>query len=224
MASRLASLVEASALPPASRACLAAALRGSPGLKAELRRDPEGFIAGVGRLLDSAAGAIGCAPDAALFVTGFEPSNRAPGRFDAALAELRALCFLRSAGFSGLELLGRQRGKTADIRGRLAGREYFFEVCRVKPGAFGGPGAAAFAALKCDRKGPQVAAAVKRSPGASGGLVLVAGVPGFGRFRADAALSAAARAALEGRSGVPRLLCLLDGDRAGVWPAQGLRS
>ncbi len=215
-------LVDAAGLPPAVRDCLRAAAcsrAGSP-VKRALRRSPAAFLGGLKALLKDAASAIGSPEDDVLFVTGFEAANRAPERLGAALAELAALRWLAGRGFTGLRLLERRRGKTADLAGRLGGREYFFEVCCVGEDAFSGAGAAAFAGLKYDRKRPQVAAEMKRAGQAGGGLVLVAGLPGPGIPAGDAALSELAGLALEGRRGGLHL-CLLDGDRAGVWPPLG---
>lgn len=211
--------VGAAGLPPGAEAALRAVVRsGGPSpLRRALRREPGLFLAGLRGLLRSAAAAIGAPEDEALFATGFEAANLAPERLEAALAELCAVRYLSERGFTGLRLLPRQRGKTADMAGRLGGEEHVLEVCRVKEGAFEGPRAAAFAALKYDRKSPQVSATLKRGGPASGALVLVSGFPGFAGQRDDGALSAVARAALEGKR-PPLRLCLLDGARAGAWP------
>jgi hypothetical protein len=213
-------LLAASGLPEGVKKYLALSA-GPSQLRRSLKADAAGTLAGLERLLGEAAGILGLRADAVLFVTGFDGNNLAGDRLDAALAELRAAVFLRGEGFSGLALVERARGRTADLCGARNGREYAFEVCRVRGESFGS-GAARAGALreKYAAKKAQLSAYCKRSGCLPGGVILVTGPAEFTELAPDAALGALAAAVLGPGPG-PGLppLCLLCRGGAAVYPA-----
>lgn len=205
-----------SALPGPVRACLKAA---GPGLRSAAKKDPAAFVKDLLNLLASSAAALGCRAEEALFLTGFSCEDPTPGRLDAALAEVRAVLFLRAEGFSDIRALPRTTGKTADLRARRGGEDYLFEVRWVR-GGFGGSAAGRLSA-KCLKKAAQLRAGLKKT-GAAGGGIIFAGEPlGFGRFGPSPALAAAAAAVMvpprSARAG-KIFVCLLSGNEAAVFP------
>ena len=208
-----------SALPGPVRACLGAA---GPGLRAAAKKDPARFSKNMNALLAAAAAALGCRAEEALFLTGFEAGDRTPGRLDAALAELRAVLFLRAEGFEGIRALPRAAGKTADLRAGRAGEEYLFEVRWVR-GGFAGCAAGKLSA-KCLKKAAQLRAGLKKTGAARGGIIFAGEPLGFGRFGPSAELAGAAAAvtvpARRGRAG-NIAVCLISGNEAAVYPPWG---
>lgn len=213
-------LVAGSGLPAGLKAYLGRVLAGNLpfSLGGELKKDPDGFLAGVCGLLREAGRALGCPAEEALSRGGFDVNNLAPDRLEAALAELLALAFLSSEGFSGLGLIGRGAGKTADISAWRGGLAYAFEVCSTRTGA--GGLTAALLELKYDKKIRQARATGKREGLHRAGLVLVSGPPSFSGFAPGENLAGLARGLYERKnrpSGTH--ICLLAGGRAGVFPA-----
>ena len=186
-------------------------------LRGALKKDPDGFVTGVCGLLREAGLALGCAGDKALFTSGFNGNNLAPDRLEAALAEMLAVAFLRSEGFSGLGFFSRGRGKTADISAARGGLAYAFEVCSARTAASGL--SVDFLELKYDKKIRQARVSGKKGGLDRAGLVLVAGPPAFSGFKPDGRLAALARGLYE-RKNAPRAthICLLAGGRAAVFP------
>lgn len=208
-----------SALPGPVRACLKAA---GPGLRAAAKKDPAAFVKDLLNLLASAAAALGCRGEEALFLTGFAGADPTPGRLDAALAELRAVLFLRSEGFKEICALPCAAGKTADLRARRGGEDYLFEVRWVR-GGFDGSAALKLSA-KCRRKAAQLRAGLKKTGAARGGIIFAGEPLGFGRFSPSPELAAAAAAVTvpprSGRAGNISV-CLIRGDEAAVFPPWG---
>ncbi|MGD9643628.1 MAG: hypothetical protein AB7V08_12920 [Elusimicrobiales bacterium] len=199
----------------AGRPALPGVRAASPALRAALRRDP----AAAGRLnelLSSAGALFGCQAGEALFYTGFDRDDATPGRLDAALAELRAALFLAGEGFTGVRPLGRAECRTADLAAARGGEEYLFEV-RWVSGGFGADAVKKLSA-KCERKGVQLRAALKRAPGGRGGIIFVAG-PLFAASALSApGLAAAAREVCAAQTRPGLHICLLAGDAAAVCP------
>ena len=124
-------LVGSSALPAAVREYFARVVTGNSGsaLKEGLKKNPAAQIKKIDFLLAAASGILGVPKEEVLFVTGFNKNDMAPERFEAAMAELRAVVFLQCEGFSGLRLIGQAAAVSADIYGEKNGRPYVFEVC-----------------------------------------------------------------------------------------------
>lgn len=202
------------ALPAPVRASLRAA---GPALRSAAKKDPAGFVKNILKLLTASASALGCRKEEALFLTGFDGSDGTPGRLDAALAELRAVLFLRHEGFSNISAVPRAVGKTADLRAERSGEEYLFEVRWVR-GGFGAEPAEKLSA-KCLKKAAQVRAGLKKTGAGRGGIIFVAEPLGFGNFCQCAALAAAAAAVrLPARGGGEISVCLVSGSEAAVFP------
>ena len=216
-------LIAGSALPEGIKTCLAgtAAMKETSALKKALRKDPAGLLRGIGGLLVAAAGVLGLPGEAALFITGFNANNRAPERFEAALAELRAAVFLASLGFSGLELVAQSGSRTADLSGRRGGLRCVFEVCRLRDD--GSPAGIERLRSKYAKKIRQVKVSRKKYACGLGGLVLLDGPLGFGPLAPDPALLAlAARVSPAGNKAGGEHLCLIRGNGYAVWPPLGL--
>lgn len=215
----LVQFISGSSLPDPLKAYLGGVLaKNLPlSLRGALKKDPDRFVTGVCGLLREAGLALGCAGDKALFLSGFNGNNLAPDRFEAALAEMLAVVFLRSEGFSGLRFFSRGRGKTADISAARGGLAYAFEVCSARTAASGL--SVDFLELKYDKKIKQARASGKKGGLDRAGLVLVAGPQFFSGFGPDERLAALARGLYE-RKNCPRAthICLLAGGRAAVFP------
>jgi len=212
-------LIGASALPAALKAYLGGVLaRNLPSsLRAALKKDPEGFIAGAGGLLRGAGLALGCAGDEALSRSGFDGNNLAPDRLEAALAEMLALAFLRSEGFFSLGFIGRGAGKTADISASRGGLNYAFEVCSARTAE--ADLSVDFLELKYDKKIRQARASGKKGGLDRAGLILVAGPPSFSGFIPDERLAGLARGLYERKNRPPSThICLLAGGGGAVFP------
>jgi len=211
--------INASDLPGALKGYLGGVLAGNlpSSLRDEIKKDPGGFVAGVCGLLREAGLALGCAGDEALFMSGFDANNLAPDRLEAALAEMLALVFLRSEGFSSLGFIGRGVGKTADIAAARGGLAYAFEVCSARTPA--GGLSVDFLELKYDKKIKQAKVSSKKGGLDRACLVLVAGPPAFRGFGPDERLAGLARALYERKNRPPAThICLLAGGGAAVCP------
>lgn len=212
-------LISASALPPGLKAYLGGALANNLpfSLREALKKDPEGFIAGAGGLLHEAGLALGRDGGEALALGGFDPNNLAPDRLEAALAELLGVVYLRDCGFSGLGIIGRCAGKTADISAARGGLAYAFEVCSVRAAA--DDLTVDLLELKYDKKIRQAKASGKKGGLDRAGLVLVAGPLSFAGFAPDERLAGLALALYERKNRPPAThICLLAGGRAAVFP------
>lgn len=211
-------LVGASALPEGLKAYLAAALsRGRPfSFTAALKKDPRRFIASAAGLLAGAAAALGRPPGEVLFATGFEPSNLAPRRLEAAFAELLAAMLLRSEGFSGIELIGPNSGRTADLSAARDGLRWAFEVrCLAAAGELDG----ALLAGKFRSKLPQARNALKKYGFDRAAVALVRSPLLFEGFSPDPAVAALAAASCPPAKSRPAAhLCIVDRGRFGVCP------
>ena len=214
--------LDASDLPAALKGYLAGVLAGNLplSLREALKKDPGGFTAGIGRLLGEAGLALGCAGDRALFISGFDEHNLAPDRLEAALAEMLAVVFLRSEGFSGISFIGRGVGRTADLSAVRGGLDYAFEVCSARTPAE--DLSVDFLERKYDKKIWQARVSCRKRGLARAGLVLVSGPPAFSGFEPDERLAALARGLYERKNDPPGThVCLLARGRAAVFPAWG---
>lgn len=216
--------VAAAGLPEALKRYLAAFI--SRGVDSRLRRALKAGAAvaleEMAGLLRTSSAVLGVPPEEALFATGFRGGNFAPGRLEAALAELRAVNFLHGEGFTAICLVAAGRGKTPDITAERGGRTYAVEVRCVTGGSrIGGLGqAAGTGAVKALRavafkKMPQASSAVKKGGADRCCLVLV-----LGADAAAASLDRCALAELARKAGARENthVCLLAGAAAGVWP------
>ncbi len=213
-------LVSASDLPEALRVYLSRFLsKNLPfSLKAALKKDPDGFLAGAAGLLREAGLALGCPGEKALCLSGFDPNNLAPDRLEAALAELLAVVFLRSEGFTGPGFIGRGAGKTADISASRGGFDYAFEVCSARTAAAGLT--VDLLERKYDKKIRQAKASGKKRGLHRVGLVLLAGPLFFSGFGPDERLAGLARGLYERKKSPSAThICLLAGGRAAIVPA-----
>lgn len=214
----IAALIAGSGLPEGLKTYLASALRrGRPfSFTAALKKEPAGFVGAVARLLAGAAAALGRPPGEVLFATGFDGSNLAPHRLEAALAELLAVLLLREQGFSELELIGTNSGRTADIAARKDGLRWAFEVrCLSAGGKLDGE----LLGGKFDRKLPQARNAMKKYGFDRAAVVLAREPWRFAGFEPDPALAALAAAARPpGKRQEAVHLCLADRGRFGVYP------
>lgn len=212
-------LIELCTLPERVKSCLSDAVSRPEGsaIKKTLRKDPDGLLSGIENLLGKAAAILGLPEESVLFVTGFNANNRAPDRFEAALAELRSSVFLSGQGFSGLKLVEQSGSRTADLAGTRAGLGYIFEVCRLRND--GAPAGVKRLSSKYTKKISQVKISRKKYGCALGGLVLLDGPLGFGPLLPDPALLALAAQAspIKDKAGSEHL-CLIRGDCFAVWP------
>lgn len=212
-------LIGLSGLPEKVKSCLRVAVSSAEGstIKKALRKDPAALLSGLAGLLGSAAVILGRSEESVLFITGFNSNNAAPERFEAALAELRAVVFLSGQGVGGLELVEQSGSRTADLAGVLNGQRCVFEVCRLRD--TGVPAGAARLRSKYAKKIRQVKVSRKKCRGGLGGLVLVDGPLGFAPPAPDSALLALAAEVCPVKSGAAgEHLCLLRGDGFAVWP------
>ena len=93
---------------------------------------------------------MGCSKEEAMFITGFNKNDMAPARFEAALAEIRAVVFLHREGFNELSFIRQGSGTSADISAIRGGKNYVFEVCCLQ--AEKAPGRVDYLELKYDKK------------------------------------------------------------------------
>ena len=175
--------IEDSALPDRVKsALLHTCAAGRSPVKTALSADPAAFLTAIAGLLARGAKALGLEESEALFVTGFNPNDAAPGRFSAALAEIQAAVFLAGTGFTGLSLIPQRAGISTDLSGEFGGETYFFEVRSIRRG---GPldylfkkkallpaaEAVEYLVLKYDKKVRQLNCARKRLGGRQGGVI-----------------------------------------------------
>jgi len=213
-------LLEKSGLPGELKDYLAAALRGRApsSLRARLKKSPAEFIAGAERLFSEAGAILGLPAEEALRAGGFDAANKAPGRLEAALAELRAVVFLRDSGYGELAFINRGTGRTADLYGVKKGEGAVFEVCCLKEGCTSF--SVKLLALKFDRKICQVNASRKKTGCVRGGLFFVASPADFGVSGAPARLEVLAREVYEAKGRRPfTSICLISGGLCAAYPA-----
>ena len=175
--------IEDSTLPDRVKtALLLASAAGRSPVKTALASDPAAFLAAIGGLLASGAKALGLAESEALFITGFNPNDAAPGRFRAALAEIQAAVFLAGAGFTSLKLIPQRAGISTDLSGELLGETHFFEVRSIRRGGpqeylfkkaafLPEPAAVGYIVEKYDKKIRQLNSVRKRLGGRQGGVI-----------------------------------------------------
>lgn len=212
-------LLARSGLPDALREYLAASLRvrAPSSLRASLKKDPAGFISGAEKLFSEAGAILGLPAEEALGAGGFDANNKAPGRLEAALAELRAVVFLRDSGYEELAFINRGTGRTADLHGVKGGEGGVFEVCCLKDG---GSFSAELLALKYDRKICQVKSSRKKTGCLRGGLFFVFAPADFAASGPGARLEALAREVYKAKGSPPfTSICLLSGGLGSAWPA-----
>jgi len=206
------------------------------GFRRRLKAGPARLLANIANILDQAGDILGIPAQEALFATGFNPGNLAPGRFEAALAELRAVVFLAAEGFSAISLVPQTRSRTADITAARGGNTYAFEVRCItggeRPaadlygakGRFEINGEAALTLLekKYRKKMPQASCSRKKGRLSHCGLVFVLNAENAAPFSASAALEGLAADLYENVGRPPRAhLCLISGEKTGVYPAWG---
>jgi len=216
--------IEASGLAGGVKTYCAGIMRGnlSSSLKDALKVDAAKVITNIDLSLAEGGEILGCSKEDVLFATGFNKNNRAPERFESALAEIRAASFLHREGFSGLKLIGQSSKKTADISGVKAGRKYAFEVCCIqKKGDLSSAGGADLdrLAAKYDEKVMQVNSSRKECGCEGGGVVFVINPYNFLTFTDDADLKTFARRLYAGKSRSRSVhVCLISGDSSAVFP------
>ena len=209
----------------------------SSSLKDALKTDAAKVLENIDRLLTMGGDILGCPKEEVLFTTGFNKNNRAPERFESALAELRAAVFLHNEGFTGLKLIGAGPKKSADIFGVRGGQKYVFEVCCIQtaselasvdyivdssgsPTPTSGKKPVDYLEVKYDEKLGQVNSSRKEYGCERGGIVFVINPYNFIVFIDDADLKELA-GELYARKQKSRFVhvCLLSGGRAAVFPA-----
>ncbi|HAH31235.1 MAG TPA: hypothetical protein DCL44_02855 [Elusimicrobia bacterium] len=186
-------------------------------LKAGLKKNPAGLTANINRLLTSGSKILGCSKDEVLFITGFNKNDMAPERFEAALAEIRAVVFLRREGFSDLKLIARNAGTSADISGVRDRQNYVFEVCCIQ--AYDKMSSVDYLELKYDKKKRQLNSSRKKCGCKRGGLVFAATPSDFEGCADEADLLELA-GELCAKKNIPALtyICLLSGNKGSVFP------
>lgn len=212
-------LLAASALPGALKEYLSSSLRSRApsSLRAYLKKSPVEFISGAEKLFTEAGVILGLPAEEALGAGGFDANNKAPGRLEAALAELRAVVFLRDNGYKELAFINRGTRRTADLYGVKGGEGGVFEVCCLK--GTGGFFSAGLLALKYDRKICQVNSSRKKTGCLVGGLFFVSSPAAFGAS-GSARLEALAREVYEAKGSQPfTSVCLIAGGLCAAWPA-----
>ena len=186
-------------------------------LRAGLKRNPAALIRNIDRLLGTGSGILGCSKEEALFITGFNKNDMAPERFEAALAEIRAVVFLHREGFCNLRLI-RQNGCTsADISGTRGNQNYVFEVCCLQADNNVNP--VDYLGLKYDKKKRQLNSARKKYKCERGGLIFAARPDVFEGFAHKAGLRDLAVGLYSKKNNPPFThICLLSGDKGSVFP------
>lgn len=213
--------IEGSGLAGSVKEYCAAIIRSASGssLKAALKADAAKVVKNIDRLLAAGGEIFGCSKEEVLFATGFNKNNRAPERFESALAELRAAEFLHREGFTSLKLIGAGPKKSADIFGIRDGRKYVFEVCCIQRHNEPAAASAAHLEAKYDEKLVQVNSSRKEYGCERGGIVFVTDPYNFAAFTDDMDLKKLA-AELHARKNKSRFvhMCLLSGGSAAVFP------
>lgn len=214
-------LIEKSGLAGSVKEYCAGVIRSGSGssLKDALKADAAQAVENIGRLLAAGGDILGCSKEEVLFATGFNGNNRAPERFESALAELRTAEFLHHEGFVGLKLIGAGAKKSADLFGVKSGRGYVFEVCCLRRHDDPAAVPAAHLAAKRDDKLVQVSSSRKEYGCEGGGIVFVTDPFTSSAFAADPGLKKLARGLHAGKSGSRSVhICLLSADGAAVFP------
>ncbi|HAT73199.1 MAG TPA: hypothetical protein DCS63_10325 [Elusimicrobia bacterium] len=220
-------IVAAARLPePVKKYISVLSARGSgPGFRRLLKADPAPLLENMASVMDQAGAILGVPAREVLFSTGFNTGNLAPGRLEAALAELKAVTFLAAEGFSAIGLVPQARGRTADITAARGGNTYAFEVrCVTGGGGADKNGERTLALLekKYRKKMPQASCSRKKGRLSHCGLVLVLNAGNFPPPSAGGALEQLAAALYEKVGRPPRAhVCLLSGGESGVSPAWG---
>jgi len=226
-------IIDASPLPGQVKEYLlrASLLKTRSPIKTAAGKDPAKFIIILDDLLTAAGAALGCSREEVLFVTGFNKNDFAPGRFAAALAELRAAVFLAGEGFTGLTLLRQQASLSTDLAGARAGRDYVFEVRCITAGAARlaylckkngaprppGPDAVKYLRLKYEKKIRQVNCTRRRTGREHGGIIFALELDGPADQFALGELAAALHLA---KNSPPfTRICLIAGETGAVYPA-----
>lgn len=93
-----------------------------------LQEHEEGTLEALDRLFRSAGGVLGLERGRLIDAADWVPHDHDPTRFDAMLAELRAVVFLHDLGFSGIQLIPSRGEKRADGTGQRGQIRYAFEV------------------------------------------------------------------------------------------------
>jgi hypothetical protein len=185
-ADNIAALLGRSSLPGSIKAVLkaeAASTRAS-AVKRALRRQPAGLVSRLALLIEKASLHTGLPPGDILFAAGFDPKDKAPGRLEAALAELAAVNRLADLDFSGISLLPRSACRGADLSAHKDGRQHFFEVRCLNlsekspleylySGAEPHPEAAAYLREKYLKKIPQALCSSKKTAGSLAGVIII---------------------------------------------------
>ena len=212
-------LIESSGLPKDVKWYFARVVARKPhsALKAGLKKNPAALIKNIDRLLGAGSGIVGCAKEEVLFITGFNKNDMAPERFEAALAEIRAVVFLHREGFCDLRFIAQNGGTSADISGTKGDQNYVFEVCCLQ--ADKDINSVDSLELKYDKKKRQLNSSRKKHKCERGGLIFAAKPAVFEGFAHKAGLRELA-CALYARKNNPSSthICLLSGDKGSVFP------
>jgi len=213
--------IEKSGLPGRVKGYCSGVIKSGSGssLKAALKADAGKTIENIEGLLSAGGEILGHSKEEVLFTTGFNTNNKAPERFEAALAELRAAEFLRREGFSCLKLIGAGAKKSADLFGVRDGLKYVFEVCCVR--GRGGLAAAPAVRLeaKLDAKFVQVNGSRKEYGCERRGVVFVTDPYGLSAPASAGELKKLAGELHAGKSGARSVhVCLISGGSAAVFP------
>ena len=186
-------------------------------LKTALRTNAVAVIGNIDRLLTDGSGILARSKEEILFATGFNKNNVSPERFEAALAEIRAVAFLHAGGFSGLKLIGTGIKRTADIRGVRGGKKYVFEVCCIQTA--NDLISADYLELKYDKKVRQVNSSRKECGCACGGLIFVMDPSGLSASADAPGYKDLARELYARKNNPPAThICILSGSSGCVFP------
>ena len=160
---------------------------------------------------------MGCSKEEAMFITGFNKNDMAPARFEAALAEIRAVVFLHREGFNELSFIRQGSGTSADISAIRGGKNYVFEVCCLQ--AEKAPGRVDYLELKYDKKKRQLNSSRKKLGCERGGLIFVSKPADFYGSVDEAALRELAGGLCAKKNNLPFThICLLSGNKGSVFP------
>ncbi|HAF96185.1 MAG TPA: hypothetical protein DER10_04790 [Elusimicrobia bacterium] len=144
----------------------------------------------------------------------------APERFEAALAEVRAVAFLHREGFGDLKFIAQNGGTSADISGARGGQKYVFEVCCLQ--ADNGINSVDYLELKYDKKKRQLNSSRKKHKCTRGGLIFAARAAVFESSACKADLRELAGGLYTKKNNPPFThICLLSGNEGSVFPEWG---
>jgi hypothetical protein len=216
-------LIESSGLPGDVKGYFANVVGGSvsSALKAGLKKNPSALIKNIDRLLGAGSGILGCSKEEVLFITGFNKNDMAPERFEAALAEIRAVVFLHREGFCDLRFIACNGGTSADIAGTRGNQNYVFEVCCLQTD---NDFSADYLELKYDKKNRQLNSSRKKYKYERGGLIFATRLAGLEGVARKDDLKKFALGLYERKNNPPFThICLLSGDEGSVFPEWGGR-